>query len=191
MFPVYNLICICVCRSGLGKAAHQDSRQVIEADDGGNGLSLQDEEEDEQHAIPWPGRLASDAAAPDTASTAVWGDWDIPISPAVSPVGGTASGQQAHAYSQRNDLQAQSQSTDQPHALYSHDQVDVMPRDDAALASSSDASPTYRVRSLQRRLSLSSSTIDLLTPSTGAASISTVATPTFSESCEVLDLTQT
>lgn len=124
-----------------------------------------------------------DGAAPDSASTVAWADLQIPMTPSDNPVWIVQSGSpqvgQQHAR-QQDDL-IMSQGRHRSAAGQASSQA-------GAVLPSIDATPPHFRCRLQRRLSLGDSPIDLLTPSTGAAS--TVATPNFSECSEVCDLTQ-
>ena len=116
-----------------------------------------------------------DGAAPDTASTVAWADLQIPITPSDSLVLAVQSGSPQEGQQQADHQDGLSMSQRRQRGAAGQ----VGSQGEAVLPSM-NATPLHR---LQRRLTLDASPIDLLTPSTGAAS--TVATPTFSERSEV------
>lgn len=124
-----------------------------------------------------------DGAAPDSVSTVARADLQIPMTPSANPVWVVQSGspQEGQQQDDQQDGLITSQGRHRSAAGQASSQA-------GAVLPSIDATPPYSRCRLQRRLNLDASPIDLLTPSTGAAS--TVATPTFSEWSEVCDLTQ-
>ena len=130
-----------------------------------------------------------DLAALGSISTAARVDLQLAITPSGSPVGVVESS--LHQGGQQNDEQQRGLNVSQER------QRNVRGQDDGHVDSrmgtvspSHDVTPVHQrcaIR-LQSMLSVDASPIDLLTPSTGA--VSTIATPTFSESSEVCDLTQ-
>lgn len=130
-----------------------------------------------------------DLAALGSTSTAARVDLQLAITPSSSPVGVVESS--LHQGGQQNDEQQRGLNVSQER------QRNVRGQDDGRVDSRMGAvSPSLDVTPVQHRcairlqsmLSVDASPIDLLTPSTGA--VSTIATPTFSESSEVCDLTQ-
>ena len=121
-----------------------------------------------------------DAAAPGSASTA-WVDLDIPTTPLNNPV---EVDQPCWRHAQLQGDPREACSASQAHQRSVAGRVSSK----GAAAPGLEVTPSGHAGRLQHTLSLGASPIDLLTPSTGAAS--TVATPTFSEMSEVCDLTQ-
>ncbi|KAL0042957.1 hypothetical protein WJX79_005070 [Trebouxia sp. C0005] len=112
-------------------------------------------------------RAGDSTAAPDTASTVVWGDIEVPISPADSPLSSPAS----------------------PNQIGNEETCTTMHGRDLQHDGRTDLTPVHYMANVQWQSKAGPSPIDLVTPSSGVASI--VATPTFSESGDLVDLTQT
>ena len=157
---------------------------------------------------------AGAGAAPDTASTEVWGNLEVSLSPAddTSARRGAAdwrqaelrdavatpglSNEQLHSSEQGSHSQLQSQAlqqrlwnVDASHPAYGESLQRALT---AATADGIDrlqtsATPAQQGSSLHWQSRVDASPIDLVTPSSGVAS--SVATPTFSETGEVCDLT--
>ena len=132
---------------------------------------------------------ASAEAAPGSAHTEVRGDPETPESLVDRPPGGIKSWQrQSHAYTRLLKLQEDhGEAISRSEAQTGHAAVRLSIQGDVTPAS--DANRLQPGPMGHYMTGVGASPIDLLTPSTGAAS--TVDTPTFSESCEILDLTQT
>lgn len=128
-------------------------------------------------------------AALDSTSTVARADLELPITPSGSPVGAVKSS--LHQGGQQNDKQQGDLSMSQERQLSASGQVaGQVDNQMRAVSPCLDVTPVHHryAIGLQSMLSVGASPIDLLTPSTAA--VSTVATPTFSESSEVCDLTQ-
>ncbi|DBB04272.1 TPA: hypothetical protein ACH3X1_012770 [Trebouxia sp. C0004] len=145
-----------------------------------------------------PSLTAGDsAAAPDTASTVIWGDLEIPISPADSPVTHAQTDLHQHASRVGDDLHELQPSPDplQLSSPASADQIGggetgtTMHGRELQHDGGADLTPVHCIANVQWQSRAGASPIDLVTPSSGVAS--TVATPTFSESGDLVDLTQT
>ena len=148
----------------------------------------------QQFRSPGTHMAGLDHATPATASTAFWGDLETPTIGSDSPA---AVGQLDLCYADedhRPELQVDPEQSSMPRsARVGHTSlgqvgpVAVDGSDTEALMA--DTTPVYHASRLQWHASMGASPIDLVTPSTGVAS--TVATPTFSESSDVVDLTLT
>ena len=142
-------------------------------------------------------RAGDSAAAPDTASTVVWGDIEVPISPADSPATHPQTDLCQHASGVGDDLHEPRQSPDplQLSSRASANQTGIgetcatLDGRDPQHDGRADLTPVQYIANVQWRSRAGTSPIDLVTPSSGMAS--TVATPTFSESGDLVDLTQT
>lgn len=144
------------------------------------------------------GHQGHDAAGPDTPSTAVWGDLEISVSPADSPVASAPPGLRCVGCSSVTDnnqcdllpeLEQASVPTQARVGGSRLEQHSLETVNSATAVANSESTPAGRASSLRWQSRMGASPIDLVTPSTGVAS--TVATPTFSESSELVDLTQT
>ena len=145
-----------------------------------------------------PSLKAGDSAAtPDTASTVVWGDIEVPIFPADSPVTHPQTDLRQHASRVGDDLHELRPSPD-PLQLSSPASADqtgdeetgsTMHGRDLQHDGRADLTPAHYIANVQWQSRAAECPIDLVTPSSGVAS--TVATPTFSESGDLVDLTQT
>ncbi len=142
-------------------------------------------------------RAGDSAAAPDTGSTVVWGDLEVSISPADSPVTHAQTDLRQHASRVGDDLHELRPSPDLLQ-LSSPASVDQMGGEETCATmhgrslqhdGGADLTPVHYVANVQWQSMAGASPIDLVTPSSGVAS--TVATPTFSESGDLVDLTQT
>ncbi|KAL0048711.1 hypothetical protein WJX82_009391 [Trebouxia sp. C0006] len=143
-------------------------------------------------------RARDSTAAPDTASTVVYGDIEVPISPADSPVTHPQTDLRQHAISRVGDdlhelrpspdpLQLSSPAP--PHQIGGEETRATVHGRDLQHDGGADLTPVHCIANVQWQSRVGASPIDLVTPSTGVAS--TVATPTFSESGDLVDLTQT
>lgn len=138
-------------------------------------------------------------AAPDTASTEVWGDLEVCLSPADSPAATMPSELQQPPLTRLLDTlpelrpgavqtpfatsgteAGQSRLGQAFAAVHGHGVVDVM--------AEAELTPAHEVANTRWQASWGTTPIDLVTPSTGIAS--SVATPTFSESSDLVDLTK-
>ncbi len=145
-------------------------------------------------------RAGDSAAAPDTASTVVYGDIEVPISPADSSVTHPQTDLRQHAISRMgNDLHELRPSPDplQLSSPASPNQIggeetethSTMHGRDLQHDGRADLTPVHCIANVQWQSRAIASPIDLVTPSSGVAS--TLATPVFSESDDLVDLTQT
>lgn len=142
-------------------------------------------------------RAGDSTAAPDTASTVVWGDIEVPISPADSPVTHPQTDLRQHASRVGNDVHElqpspeplQLSSPASPNQIGNEETCTTMHGRDLQHDGRTDLTPVHYMANVQWQSKAGPSPIDLVTPSSGVASI--VATPTFSESGDLVDLTQT
>ena len=137
-------------------------------------------------------------AAPDTASTEVWGELEVCISPADSPAATMPSELQQPPLTRLFDslpelqpdaVQTPSATSDTAFgqsrlgqafaAVHGSGVVDV---------AEAESTPAHEVANTRWQASWGATPIDLVTPSTGIAS--SVATPTFSECSDLVDLTK-
>jgi hypothetical protein len=140
-------------------------------------------------------RAGDTAAAPDTASTVVYGDIKVPISPADSPVTHPQTDLHQHAISRVGDELRPSPdplqlSSPAPlNQIGGEETCTTMHGRDLQHDGGADLTPVHCIANVQWQSRVVASPIDLVTPLSGVAS--TVATPTFSESGDLVDLTQT
>lgn len=128
-------------------------------------------------------------AALSSSSTVARAGVELSITPSGRPVGAVESS--LHQGGQQHDTEQHVLSMSQGLQRSAAGQVDGQVDSQlGALSPNLDVTPVHHrcAIGLQSMLSVDATPIDLLTPSTGA--VSTVATPTFSESSEVCDLTQ-
>ena len=156
---------------------------------------------------------AAAAAAPDTASTEVWGDLEVSLSPIDdTPARRAADWRQAelrdgiatpgllhdqlhsseqgsHSQLRTQALQRRLWNVDASHAAHAESlqRASTAANADGIDRLTASATPAQKGSSLHWQSRVDASPIDLVTPSSGVAS--TVATPTFSETGEVCDLT--
>lgn len=169
------------CRSGPGEVVPAGQLQAARSDN--HQCASHTKTSDEvQHVTPPPTAASRQPAGnegPNSAGTVAWGDLESPTTPSGWPIE-AAQLRRRHGRPSDDQREANSRAHQRNGAAASGSKGAVVPCRDAAAR--------YDVCSLQHIVSSSASPIDLLTPSTGAAS--TVATPTFSEMSEVCDLTQ-
>ena len=142
-------------------------------------------------------RAGDTAAAPDSASTVVYGDIEVSISPADSPVTHPQTDLRQHASRVGDHLHELRPSPDplqlsspaSPNQIGNEATRATMHGRDLQHDGRADLTPVHCIANAQWQSRVGASPIDLVTPSTGVAS--TVATPTFSESGDLVDLKQT
>lgn len=137
-------------------------------------------------------------AAPDTASTEVWGELEVCISPADSPAATVLSNFQQPPPTRLFDTlpEPQPDAVQTPWATSGTEAGQSrLGQAFAAVQGSgvvgvaeAESTPAHEVGNTRWQASWGATPIDLVTPSTGIAS--SVATPTFSETSELVDLTK-
>lgn len=185
----------CSCRAGPSEVMQPQQLQTVQAENKARPSNCE-ANGDNVFVLSQPSKAASSypaahdsVAVVDTTSTVARADLELPITPSGSPVGAVESS--LHQGSQQNDKHQDGLSKSQGHQRCAEGQVGGQVDSQLGVVSPSlDVTPVHHRCAIgsQSMLSVGASPIDLLTPSTGA--VSTVATPTFSESSEVCDLTQ-